>query len=43
MSPCGSTLKNKGRSGVHTYFKRIPNEILSKLFVVLDVILSKVA
>ena len=42
MSPCGSTLKNKGRSGVHTYFKRIPNEI-SKLFVVLDVILSKVA
>lgn len=39
---CGSTLKDKGKSSVHIYFKRIPNE-LSKSPVLLDVILPKVA
>lgn len=34
----GSTLEDKGKSSVHTYFQRIPNE-LSKLLVLLDVIL----
>lgn len=38
----GSTLKDKGKSSVHTYFKRIPND-LSELLVLLDVILPKVA
>lgn len=39
---CGKTLKDRGKGGVHTYFKRIPYE-LSKLLVLPDVILPKVA
>ena len=38
----GVTLEDKGKSSVHTYFQRIPNEP-SKLLVLLDVILPKLA
>lgn len=38
---CGSIFKDKGKSSVYIYFKRIFNELF-KLFVLLDVILLKV-